>query len=380
MALALTSSLGLASASAAPSAFTATNTGTKAAEYPANLQGKGLGYHSFGWGGVVSAELNSVFEASLSATTDALPTSMYSENAELNGCSFTFHTGEKTGENTVSGTADLGGASCTGIHVKGTLGCSATILPQTLPVTYTNSGKSPQTVEVKILASNVEYEGSGNGCPKGHQTDGNLYLSWSMSGTNEAASALNVQASPSVGLHWFSFFVTESYPALIYGDQTNQQQFQLGPGLAVLTNCNKAHFSSLLPKLSSTLNVAATYSDCHYQEYNKATMTMNSCKFVYHGGGTLDIACSKEGDSIEAVSDKENGEPKCTALIGPQEGLKGVTFTTLGEGSGRSIEVAVKAEGVTSTTTKGVLSCGTFQGVHTEGILTGTARLYGVAG
>ncbi len=376
VALALTSCIGIASAGAAPSAFTATNTETKAPEYPVTINGKALGTHVFGFG-VVTANWTSAFGGPLPYTSDVLSPELSSENAKLNGCNFTFHAEAEVG----SGSADIGGASCTGITVTGSgaIKCVASILPQTLPVKYKNSGTTPQTVEFRIQTSGVEYlgEGGGAGCPKTIKTDGELFAAWSVSGKSEEGSAVNMQVSPAAGLHLEGGqFLAESYPAWIYGDQTTQHTFAAaseGP----IESCGSVHFSGSLTGASSTLAASAVYAGCSSLG-NKATVAMHSCQYVYHAGGTMDIACSKEGDSIEVQTYLSSGKPKCTTLIGPQEGLTTVSFTNFGTGSGRSVEVAVEAEGVTSTALQGILYCGVSKGVHTEGIYTGSARLYGV--
>ena len=112
---------------------------------------------------------------------------------------------------------------------------------------------------------------------------------------------------------------------------------------------------------------------------------MNSCRYVFsldNSGppytGTMGIACEEEGDAIEVVMLKENGEEtKCELAYGPQQGVPGVSYETVGEGSERAVEAVAEVEELEYTSSGGLLNCGVSNGAHTNGVYEGDMTLNG---
>jgi len=383
MALVLTAAVGTAAASAVPWKFEATQEGkSKAATINATTSKV---YFVLGSSAVLNCYGGELF-GNLSASSETLETDTNFPCAvSMNTCKFIFHAGEKG-----KGTLDIGGAKCVGISILDTnypsgFHCKATIPAQTglTTVTYENLATTPAKVSIAISASlKIVGEGGGLVCPKG-ETYGAVNGTFEAKAFNEASTQIDLSVSPLAGLYLEGGeFKGESYPLPVAGSQSKTLEFTASPGVGTV-KCTTAKLSTTLSAAASLLSpVSSETSDCYMTILGVkylTTTTMNSCSYVLKAGGTMDIACTKGGDAIEFKKYSADGSTlKCTITVAAQEGLEGVTFTNIGTGHGRGVEVGFNVKTITDTTSGTLLGCGVANGSHSNGTLTGTVPLYGV--
>ena len=173
-----------------------------------------------------------------------------------------------------------------------------------------------------------------------------------------------------------SQFRAEEYPTPVTSEQAVQQKFKTP--LNIVIKCNTATTSGVLSEASSATTLTPAYSGCKIAG-NAATASANSCKYVMHSttvkaplAGSMDIACSKEGDAIEIASSS------CTIKFPAQSSLGAVEFTNKGRSRNRSITAALDivnlkyveagAECPAPGTHEGATLTGSFEikGVHEE--------------
>jgi hypothetical protein len=187
------------------------------------------------------------------------------------------------------------------------------------------------------------------------------------------AMALTLTALLGVTSASASQFRAEEYPTSFNGAQGVQQKLTTGSGF--VAKCSTATTSGTSSAASSALTLTPAFSGCKYGGLD-ATTSVNSCKYALHSTneaapytGTIDIACSTEGDGIEF---KVAGA--CTVKFLAQNSL-GVSLANTGSsGSNRSITVTFNVSGLKYTETGG--SCPT-PGTHEDGTITGTSVLLG---
>lgn len=122
-------------------------------------------------------------------------------------------------------------------------------------------------------------------------------------------------------------FRAPSYPTSLSGEAVSSPSAELKTASGTI-KCTSGNISGTLSGPSSAITVTPTYSGCKAFG-TSATATTNSCRYVLHSSnethpytGSLDIACTKEGDAIEFRSTGLN----CTVKIPAQSSLSTVTF------------------------------------------------------
>jgi hypothetical protein len=136
--------------------------------------------------------------------------------------------------------------------------------------------------------------------------------------------------------------------------------------------CSGSQLSGTVAGSVKDLSLAAVYSGCYANGGTPATVGMNSCHYTLHVlnagppyAGSMDVACGKEGDAIEATifasaAKQAEGIPQCVYRIAPQTGLQGIGLETLGTGVGRGVGIGLNLKGIASTVSVGTKgNCGT---------------------
>ncbi len=310
---------------------------------------------------------------------------------KLNGCALTYDPGAEVSAGEFEGTYGIGGESCTSITLKRpgteTNYCYLTIPQQSgIKASFVNSGKgNSATVTLKLTGSTLKYtaEGKAFGCPKeGEHSDGHWSYIQKVSAVNETWESVGLAVSataPTGFFHEGGKFKGEAYPLKVAGAQTEAVSFSSPAGIE---ECASGTFSPLLlSSEASTLSPVAEFADCTMNIGStpfKSVRKMNGCGFVFQGGGTLDISCSKAEEAIKVeIYTANKTKVKCTLSIGAQEGLKGLTYSTVGSGGDRGVKVAFGVSGVSYTADSGLLNCGVSKGLHTDGSFGGSVTFYG---
>jgi hypothetical protein len=316
------------------------------------------------------------------STDTATAQSCSSGSLALNGCQFIFRPGAEKSKGTFEGSIEIGGGSCSGMTAETTAGgvkCKNTIPPQTgINATYTNVAGG-FSEEINILAGDsFEYVGPGGASCKSGAQVGGWSSEWNVTAFNFASEGVDLRVGlPPTGFYLSGGeFQAESYPLAVSGAQS-EHTFTMVPN-APKTECATTSFSANLPSAGATLSpLSAEYVSCLYSgaKFN-AAVKMNSCYYILHAAGTVDVACSKEGDSISVEAFQSEGSLLCANAITPQTGLKGVAFTTVGEGNERGLKASFTVEGLAFTVVKGAIACGTKTGEkRTNAKYTGSVTL-----
>lgn len=389
-------------AAAIPASASASGSGFVANQYPADVHMNGVegptkialgAWASLDcdttqlWAGMRGAT-NGPFETQSGGGAYCYQSSFEPVALEENGCEVTLHPGAETSANVFTGSFDIGGPNCTAITLKrsgsGSAYCHISIPAQSgLAAGFENTGSgSLASVMVSQKASGLKYTAEGNaaGCPpKGSYENGTWSSTREATALNEAGSriGLSLDPTPATGVYLEGGqFKGESYPLVLEGGQVTQHAFRPDTESWQL-KCGTVHSESLLAGSTSALPVGTSYGSCLAAE-SKATVAMNSCHYVFNGGGTMDIACDKAGDVIAINTYKADGVTvKCTLELGAQTGLKGLTHTNFGKGSDQGVEVGFKVEGISFNVVQGLLGCLMSKGLHTSGTYTGTTKLLG---
>jgi hypothetical protein len=180
----------------------------------------------------------------------------------------------------------------------------------------------------------------------------------------------------------------ESRP--VGGDQTagSPHLLKFGGGVREIS-CSGVHLAGELSNGATELPLSAAYSGCTSAPGGlPATIGMNSCHYAAHVlnvgppyAGSLDVACSTEGDGIEAKiyenkSKYEAGLPLCVYKISPQGGLGSIGFENVSTGVWSGVGMNLNLTGITYSILKGSkILCG-LSGPNLT--YTGGTRLYGV--
>lgn len=170
-----------------------------------------------------------------------------------------------------------------------------------------------------------------------------------------------------------SQFRAQEYSTSANGAQGVQNRFKTTPTSSGI-GCGTATATGTIAEASSTLTLTPAFSSCSYVGFG-APASVNSCKYVLHSTneeapytGTIDIACSKEGDAIEFKTSA------CTVKFPAQSSLGPISLANTGfTGSSRSITATFNVTGLKSTETGTCPNPGT----HENGTFTGTSVLTG---
>jgi hypothetical protein len=176
-----------------------------------------------------------------------------------------------------------------------------------------------------------------------------------------AISALGVSAASASAAE---FHAAES-PVKITADQTKTNVFTVD---GTKVECTTAHFvSGLIAAPSPTAEVHPEYSGCTAFGFVGATVNTESCNYVLHASGSVDIVCPT-GQSIKITAST------CAVEVGSQSGLTSIAYTN----SGNNVIVTPNVSGITATKTKDGFLCplnGT--GTVTNGTYTGAVEAKG---
>ena len=151
-----------------------------------------------------------------------------------------------------------------------------------------------------------------------------------------AVSALGASAAQA------SNFTASAYPTTVTAESAKgNDAFNTEAGTM---EC-KSHFEGTLTEASETLTVTAKHTECQAFGFISATVAMESCDYVFHTSGVVDVICGTKPIKIVSSS--------CTSTIGEQKGL-----TTLELANGTA-DVTAKANvtGIAYTVTKDGLFC-----------------------
>jgi hypothetical protein len=266
-----------------------------------------------------------------------------------------------------SGAFGLTGAGCKLDLQSTTFGCTFRFGPQTIPAAFKNEKTTPQIVSASSN-SQLHYNllaGAETPCGKKEGSLG-FAASW-----NLRAFAGSKQIGISVGEGvWFngvtSLFQAEEYPTNVTGGQDPASVHVLTFPSGFTMKCSSVTFSSQLVHAASALSTNAAYSGCTSNLLGiiqTDTVKMNSCSYVLSAGkwpaaGTLGVSCEEAGDGIEiTLANQGNGIVRCRYKIGPQNGLVGVNYTTVEEGTHSGIGLAMNVKGIAITSEINSLLC-----------------------
>jgi hypothetical protein len=121
------------------------------------------------------------------------------------------------------------------------------------------------------------------------------------------------------------------------------------------------------------LEETLTYSECTNAGV-ATTVTTNGCSFNVDSDGEVGIQCPA-GKAITYKSTVLG--VSCEIQIGPQTGLKSVSFTNTGSGTGREVKQSLNLTGIAYTATGGLCS---ETGSKTNGKMTGEGVMKATSG
>lgn len=279
-----------------------------------------------------------------------------------NGCVSVLRPSDESTPGNIEGTVDIdcpeGEALEIVAKVRGLIKCRVTIGTQSglEGATYVNTGSdSSRDVEIELELSGVEYtqdtgEGLGK-CESGKFEDGEIANSSVLIGEDSEKEQVGIWATePRVELHSEIGGTTS-----LIGENTSGDEFALQAGTAI---CTESGWKSAMGVEATSLwHLAPEFAGCSASGFSTAEVLSNECFYAFEvekegeeagefEAGTA-IECPSEG-SIEVVL-KASGVVKCTATIGPQEGLEGATYTNTGSGGSRDLELDLELTGVAYT-------------------------------
>jgi hypothetical protein len=294
----------------------------------------------------------------------------------MSGCGFTFHPGAEVSGIQYGGTFDIGPAGCGSISIEYLKGCILSLSPKTgLSATYINSGTgNAAKVSVNAKAEGLTETLSGAaGCSHGTGEAGKITTSWELKATNAGAQTGLHVSSGTYGIYLAGEssaekakqprLEAEKYPALISAAQSSANLPSWNMGTSTVA-CQEAQFNTEASAATAELSVAASYGKCATAGIYGVKVRMNGCHFVYHilnlgppYAGSVDIACTKEGEAIEvraygSVTKEAEDKPICVDAIGPQTTSSGVAFENVGSGAGRVVSVNTGLTGLKHTYTR----------------------------
>jgi len=172
-------------------------------------------------------------------------------------------------------------------------------------------------------------------------------------------------------------FEAGKYNAFLTGEQIagagHGAELAFNIGVFGQIKCTKVSFAAIMTVATSTVTMTPTYSGCAVGT-KPVTTTLNGCDYLFHGGGTVDLVCPA-GQSIivhlyaNAAEHKAN-IPLCEYTVGPQAGLKEITFTNTTTISPDDVDITFNVKKIAVKRIKGAeAQCGV---AAPEGTYTGT--------
>ncbi len=319
MALALTISGGVATASASELASEAESTeltGTQSTTFTLSTHAGGFGFGCES-GFAFSATQSGKFVKTLATSPGGSGNCGSLGTLNWSNCGLTFYPGSRISAGKFAGTFEIGPANCGPITIKKS-GCETKIGPQSgLAATLENQGTGTgRTIKINANVTNLKTTSSGSCAGSGTFEDGTLTGSWSLEGrTIGGAKQLGIYVyEEPAGLHMGGQksgeeakqpkFEADKYPATISGSVSKTHSFVAeGPGVAL--NCGSAQFAASAASSTANLPVGASYTSCSGPLGSTVTVNMNSCHYLLHVAnsgppytGSADIQCDKAGDTI----------------------------------------------------------------------------------
>ncbi len=389
MALALTVSVGATSASA--SGFETYNPNTEQPDYPAYVDGAAA-LQEFYLGPWASFQCWTDFDTSeLTGPGRLLTTSMACEkNAKLksfsaNGCEFTFRSGAEVAEGQFAGTFSIGGAKCTAIAIEtASPTCKFSIPPQSgvTGVTFESAGGSPETAQISVETATLTYisETGGECGSKGlHSKSGIWNGGWKVGAEGHTQVPVDLKTVASIGTGISvaeGQFQAETYPQSVDGDQISTMTL-LGASGMTAVSCSSWSYQSQLTAASSGMAIDSNPQGCTDTLGRKVTVQTNGCAFEANASGSAGF-CSEGAKGIEFLTYNGSGKVVCTLTVVPQSGLSGLSYTNVGSGDEAGIQVGASVKSIQTTTSGGLLNCGTTNGSHSNGSYEGNFELFGM--
>jgi hypothetical protein len=172
-------------------------------------------------------------------------------------------------------------------------------------------------------------------------------------------------------------FTAEKYPVTLTGaNSTPNDQFVTTTGIV---NCKKASYVGTVSGPTTSVSATPAYSECTAFGF-PAIIDVNNCKYVFNIGagttGDADLTC-EAGKSV-TVTAIGAGTVKCTVHVLPQSDIAGtVTYTNVGAGATREIELHAALSGIDYSHTKGTGVGACTAGSATNGTLTASGKVTG---
>jgi len=141
-------------------------------------------------------------------------------------------------------------------------------------------------------------------------------------------------------------------------------------------SCTGATFTGKQTTATSTeVTVTPAYTGCTFLGV-PVTVKINGCEYKFHSSGVVDVV----GAACTGITFEGAG---CKVTVGKQNGLKEVTYTNLGSGTGREVTVTPHVTGISYKSEGLCPKSGTFaDGNYTSGnaIVTGENATGGMVG
>lgn len=302
-------------------------------------------------------------EASVEAEYENCTFVGLSASVHMNGCQLVFHS---------AGTVDVAGAKCATEPIRfGVAGlCEAEVGPQSGLAGIDYHSVSATEVTAEGLVENVSGAASGIGCPTpgefsgGTFTTGNVVVTGTNADTGEPA---NISVGPAEEPLFRSDATSTAFTGQGDGVGKNAHQvFDTGENGAITCSTVDLHGSQAGPT-TSEVSVEAEYGGCAFIGLS-TSIEMNGCHYVLHSDGAVDIGggnCASEPITFGSGA-------VCQVTVGPQNGLREVTYSDI---QGGRITVAAHVTGVEGEATgAGCIGTGPISGQLTTGnvIVTGT--------
>ncbi|HEY8810064.1 MAG TPA: hypothetical protein VIM28_08580 [Solirubrobacterales bacterium] len=172
-------------------------------------------------------------------------------------------------------------------------------------------------------------------------------------------------------------FEAGKYNAFLTGEQIagagHGAELAFNIGVFGQVKCSKVLFDAIMTVATSTVTMAPTYSGCAIGT-KPVTTTLNGCEFLFHGSGAVDLTCPA-GQSLiihlyASAAEHKLGNVLCEYTVGPQAGLKEITFTNTTTISPDDVDITFNIKKIAVKRIKGTEpNCGV---ANPEGIYTGT--------
>jgi hypothetical protein len=304
---------------------------------------------------------------------------------ETNGCNLVFSPGVLS-----QATLAIGPAGCGPMRLVTHGGfCEYSFAPQAIPLDPLAGEGTPATVPVAIEDTLAYTSESSMYC--GSEAGAFLLQSeWELKARNETGSQVSLEVARD-GI-WFdpgsAQFKAEAYPDTFIGepDASSPHSMKIGAGPPI--KCQSARLKGApVTAATSTIAVAPELSGCTVNLLGSpkpAKLSLNSCSYAIGAPSSgppytdaVDVACTKEGDSIglKVYKDATEKETLCTYQIAAQSGLSSVELENLGSGDARAIDLTFKLGGIAVKRTQGNANvCGQEMSTATH---SGGNTLYG---